>query len=326
MALDKNRFLQNIKQILEKRSGSMCSNPYCQAHTSGPHSDDEKSVNIGEAAHIRGANPGSARYRLDMTPAERSNITNGIWLCRKCAKLIDSDDKKYTVELLYDWKRNHESQVERKLNGTGWQREIIDLNLKPFENESAASRQIAIDKPEFWEYLLTVELLRAKISSIKKDFYDLKRGLIYRPSVIQDEIHFITWFRQKLHDLQALIKLFMVASTEDLLASWGKHGEPGDALEIKRAVDKIAFGCHSLLDWEIDVHFTIFPEQLESIKEKMEGWTEHFLLEIDRIPREISQVFDNPKPEGTITINLIFEPPKNIQRVAAEVEQAYLKT
>lgn len=193
------------------------------------------------------------------------------------------------------------------------------MSLKPFEDESPAAQQIAIDKPEYWEYLLTVELLRWKLGRIKRDFNDLKRGLIYRPSRLLDENHFVTWVRQKLTDLQAIIHLLITSSTEELPISWGKLGEPGDALEILRAVDKIVLGCQSLLEWEIDVYFTSFPDEHDHIKQKMQGWTEHFLAEMERMPKEIARVFDDPKPEGTYHINLIFEVPENIHELYDEI-------
>jgi len=113
MARDPNEFLQKTKETLAKRAGQQCSNPGCRQSTSGPHAQDSRAVNIGEAAHIRGARPRSARYDPSMTPEQRRDISNGIWLCRTCAKLVDSDSSTYTVELLLAWKRHHEQSVLR---------------------------------------------------------------------------------------------------------------------------------------------------------------------------------------------------------------------
>jgi hypothetical protein len=104
-------FSQNTKETLAKRAGQICSNPRCLKPTSGPHTHPDKAVNLGEAAHIRGARPGSARYDADLTDKERSDISNGIWLCRTCAKLVDSDEAHYTPDLLQKWKRDHEARI-----------------------------------------------------------------------------------------------------------------------------------------------------------------------------------------------------------------------
>ena len=65
-------------------------------------------VNVGEAAHITAAAPGGPRYDASLSSAERRSYWNGIWLCRNHAKLVDSDDKHFTVDLLRDWKRTAE--------------------------------------------------------------------------------------------------------------------------------------------------------------------------------------------------------------------------
>lgn len=104
-------FSENTKQTLAKRAGQTCSDPECRRPTSGPHSDETKAVNLGEAAHIRAARPGQARYDVKMTDEQRRAISNGIWLCKECARKIDIDETKYPVSLLDQWKTKHEKWV-----------------------------------------------------------------------------------------------------------------------------------------------------------------------------------------------------------------------
>ncbi|HRF25278.1 MAG TPA: hypothetical protein PLR98_13980, partial [Chitinophagaceae bacterium] len=52
-----------------------------------------------------------------MTPEQRSSISNGIWLCSNCAKLIDTDVNKYSANILKTWKQNAEDETRKKLNG-----------------------------------------------------------------------------------------------------------------------------------------------------------------------------------------------------------------
>lgn len=46
-----------------------------------------------------------------MSNAERAASTNGIWLCRTCAKLVDSDEIEFPADLLIFWKQSHEASV-----------------------------------------------------------------------------------------------------------------------------------------------------------------------------------------------------------------------
>ena len=108
-------FSQTTKDTLARRVNYLCSNPDCPLATVGPHSDSEKAVNKGVAAHITAAAPGGKRYDASLTPEQRSSVTNGIWLCQNCAKLIDSDEDRFPVDLLRAWKLVAESKVNRSI-------------------------------------------------------------------------------------------------------------------------------------------------------------------------------------------------------------------
>lgn len=104
----KEDFSPDTKDLLAKRVGMRCSNPNCRQPTSGPREDAKKVLNIGVGAHLTAASKGGPRYDSAMSSAERRAPDNGIWLCQNCAKLIDNDDVRYTVDLLQNWKRMSE--------------------------------------------------------------------------------------------------------------------------------------------------------------------------------------------------------------------------
>lgn len=112
-------FNKRTKEILAKRSGMRCSNPKCRKQTAGPSESPTEAINIGVAAHISAASSGGPRFDDSLTPAQRSNMKNGIWLCQSCAKLIDSDQKGYSVDLLMEWKKEAEKEARNLLESNG---------------------------------------------------------------------------------------------------------------------------------------------------------------------------------------------------------------
>ena len=102
------------KRKLASLSGNLCANPCCNARLV----DRNTQSDIGETAHIAGEKKGAARYDSKMTNPERNGINNLIFLCANCHKKVD-DDKEgqhYSVDLLTQWKTQHENKVWQELS------------------------------------------------------------------------------------------------------------------------------------------------------------------------------------------------------------------
>ena len=109
MSTNRDGFPQHVKNALALRAGHVCSIENCGQSTVGPSADAPVAISmIGVAAHICAAAPGGPRYDPAMTPAQRSDIGNGIWLCQTCSVIIDRDTSTFTAEGLRAMKRRHE--------------------------------------------------------------------------------------------------------------------------------------------------------------------------------------------------------------------------
>lgn len=105
----RENFSQNTIDSLKARAGYVCSFPGCHTPTSGPSQESAtKTANTGVAAHICAASKGKgARRRLDLSRFSKSllsDYSNGIWMCETHAKLIDTDEVRFTVEMLSRWR------------------------------------------------------------------------------------------------------------------------------------------------------------------------------------------------------------------------------
>jgi|SRR5665213_693536 len=125
-------FPEEVKRAISNRAGLICSNPSCEAPTSGPQDDPSKALNIGVAAHITAASPGGPRYNEVLTPEQRSSAWNAIWLCQNCAKLIDNDVSLFPEDVVRAWKTLREHNARLSIGKT---------RTAPTETESERKRR-----------------------------------------------------------------------------------------------------------------------------------------------------------------------------------------
>lgn len=71
---------------------------------------------IGEHAHIRGENPGSARFDENYPENKVTTEENLILLCANCHSMIDKDEDNWTVDKLLDTKRKFIDDVVRRIS------------------------------------------------------------------------------------------------------------------------------------------------------------------------------------------------------------------
>jgi hypothetical protein len=151
--LARDDFNKLVVERLAKRVGMKCSYPDCRAPTAGPDADDGV-TNTGVAAHITAASPGGARFDDTLTPEQRSDISNGIWLCQTHAKLIDDDELTYTPAILRDWKEMAETMARLEARG------FVVRRARPFADlEKKAPKLVAEMREDLTKYRLVREFI-----------------------------------------------------------------------------------------------------------------------------------------------------------------------
>lgn len=105
----RDEFGADTKDRVARRAMYICSNPNCRAYTLAPAKYDEShSVYTGRVAHITAAAPGGPRYDAALTPTQRRDVQNAIYLCPRCADEIDKNKgADYPADLLREWKSGH---------------------------------------------------------------------------------------------------------------------------------------------------------------------------------------------------------------------------
>lgn len=304
-------FTKQVVETLAKRAGNHCSNLDCGVLTCGPAESPDRSLTIGEAAHIFGARPGSARFNDKLSAAERGDITNAIWLCRNCHKVVDSDPVQFPADLLFALRRQHEENIAAQI-GRPLETVRYRLKMKKLEEFSSCSylaQQIIIDKPDHWEYKLTIELLRTRMDSIFGRWRSLERGLYVKASTHVSPKDVVDWHRIRFDEIIKLATAFAALVNDELSAAWGDPGTPGSETEILKACDLLVECAERVLQWEEAVRFALLPIEFSEVQTLLTGRGGNFLDQMIRIPREMAAIFNAENTSGEHRISLVLSLP-----------------
>lgn len=272
----------------------MCSNPDCRRLTSGPNSDARRSTILGEAAHIYGARVDSPRYRSDMTDGTRAEISNGIWLCRNCHKLVDSDANRFPAELLFRWRELHEQYVSERQRRSGNHPpgQSIEHALVEFAEDSPLARRYISDRVVLWEYRLTAELLVNYLKPPLRKWHDLSSGLYYRSKMYLSDDEYLDWLCKILNRAGELASPTAKLLNAELKRAWGSDGEPGDPGAIKHVCRLITNVADNIVSWEEDVQFVSVPEKFRAVHALLPGVLGAQLDQFEMLPKFLNEVVD----------------------------------
>ena len=316
-------FKRSIVLALAARSANMCSNPDCLALTSGPATEDAAVVNVGEAAHIFGGKPGAARWDPHMADEERSDPTNGIWLCRICHKKVDADPAAYPSGLLFEWKRAHEARVLSQLGGASDMRiKVQERLLANFPGVGYLAEQTILEKPPHWEYKLTAQLLRQLLDPLQDRLRHLSNGFYALPfqRVKGDETR--EWVQDLLANITSQIDVLGQLVNEGFQRAWGAPGEPGSDTEIYHVCRLLRDGCARCIDIEEIIRFSRLDDNFSDLSDALRGTLQSVLDTIFGIPAWIANIFAEEKPQGLYELQLKFTLPDGwVERL----QQAFAK-
>lgn len=166
---------------LDTLSGNQCAWPGC---TKKLIAEDEKSI-VSKICHIEAASKDGPKYNPKMDDDERRHFNNLILLCDEHHTIIDNkeNEKKYPVELLKEWKRNHESKLlhstlQKKptllsiainaISNIDFNDENEDNSTKPFNiNDKISFNAIKRNKTLIEEYKIYYSQLNALYSELE---------------------------------------------------------------------------------------------------------------------------------------------------------------
>lgn len=299
-------------ETLAKRVAYRCSNPDCGKLTTGPNSEPTKATSIGEAAHIYGALPGSARFNAAMVDLERATITNAIWLCRDCHGLIDRDAGRFPADLLLRWKEVQESAILKELGKSGEliRLEIADREADQWGNIPLFVKQLLRDKPDYWEYLATAELLDFFLAMPVQKARQLQKGLYTQPKKQIALSDIAGWVQLKIDEILEETECLKGLLNEIMIA-WGEPGVAGNPAAIVEACRLYGQCAQRFVNVAEEAMFARMPEGFEGVGRHL---AKGALYPTDRFPdlsAFVRSIVSQPDRGGVHQFSFVIELPDN---------------
>lgn len=126
-----DKFAPSVVREIGRKAMYFCANPECLRLT-GYENDNGRPRAIADAAHISPASaegpkrPDNAAV-LKKASFDPTAASNGIWLCKLCHSLIDSNVSAYPAALLLEWRDQHATRL-RNLMGKDLEACLLTLD------------------------------------------------------------------------------------------------------------------------------------------------------------------------------------------------------
>ena len=184
--------------------------------------------------------------------------------------------------------------------------------LQPFSEflvVSEKAEKLAREKPKYWEYLLTAELLSVQLAKVRYRADRIRAGQKHVKPKPVSGMEFASQMQANFSET-----INWVAACEpqlpNIIEAWGPPGQPGDAHRIRQGVAEMIELCDHLVRWEEDLVALSPPQGLLRLKSTMRGWTESLLRDLESFPHKILEPFENgAELTGEYHIELKFKSP-----------------
>lgn len=114
----KRNYSKKTLKILFALSGNQCAHPECKNTLIEPAADQSDALVTAHICHIYAISEDGPRGKLGLTENELNSSENLILLCRNHHAIVDGQHETYPANMLKEWKRTHESEMQkRRLSG-----------------------------------------------------------------------------------------------------------------------------------------------------------------------------------------------------------------
>lgn len=194
--------------------------------------------------------------------------------------------------------------------------------LLSFRGESVVARSLALDKPKYWEYLLSSELFRVRLSKTMLRYKRLQEGFTHVPLRSISGRDFFTWMQDYFANLLSITSALGKQFTITLKESFGPPGVPGDPNAILIAVNEIDLLLNQLIECERELIAHRPPDLFKVLQGTGAGIIDVVFETFKSLPDRLVEPFRNgDPPKGAVIDLMLVFPSPDTSRYEAELER-----
>lgn len=142
--------------------------------------------------------------------------------------------------------------------------------------------QIAIEKPELWEYRLFAAALKDNLEKLDDLRYDVKYGISFNSAIsIDNPQEVILSVQTKMEELRCKIDLLNPMINIALVEAFGEPGQPGDAEYIIYVAEKIIDIYKYIHEWSLSFNSFLVPEEFRGLLHAASRLSETVIQDIE---------------------------------------------
>ncbi|ASP49458.1 DUF4062 domain-containing protein [Cognaticolwellia beringensis] len=154
--------------------------------------------------------------------------------------------------------------------------------ILPQNKYSVEAANIILDKPDFWEYKLFVELLNSYMQDLADKRFDLKYGISFNNNVVIDDVsEVMDWIGNQTDELINLIGISTILINEAAANAFGEPGVAGEHDKIQHVCQRFIEVYSRLIDWKLAFLTLKVEEEFDQILKMASCFADGPLSEIE---------------------------------------------
>ncbi|MDP2384817.1 MAG: hypothetical protein Q8M29_00465 [Bacteroidota bacterium] len=162
--------------------------------------------------------------------------------------------------------------------------------------------RIAITKTDNWNNSFFVEVYRSFLKEVVEKHEDYTQGVIYRKSKEIEFNEFLGWIQLEFGEIATLLEMTFKYFQNKVFTTVQNE----KAIDIYNMINKLFFFINEFVEWEINIHFTIVPEEFANLHKLLLGGSKKIIGFFEEVIVQFHIAYTNNEVKKIMTFPNVF--------------------